>query len=240
MYTVLQWARDVYSTPYLGFRNAATMHTSDVYDQPCLYHGSNSEGSVYWPIMYSVLLGVYTYWMTRILLTIRKAQKVNAFFSSKRQTTVYKNARVAPSAAVLVRRRLQQGLMSDDVRAIFNPLIYSCIILPLLWYRAFELVFLVMNMSVFKNSITQWQDCLLAHDLSAAGTKLREAHWGQSTDETFAACGEAPPIRLFPTADNRTGVRLLQGLWFSTLFGWFACMFFIFGLSHETIKLWIK
>ena len=151
-----------------------------------------------------------------------------------------KAKQVAPSARVLVRRQLQKAKLSDDPEtrklerglATFLWLVFA-IYIPQHVIHIVHSIFLYVTWGDVQNGLASWQDCLLAHDLTATGVGLRDAHWGGSSTEAFAACGEAPPVQPFNVWYMHYFLMLLN-----IVIG--VSLLFLFGINERNAKLCIK
>ena len=139
---------------------------------------------------------------------------------------------------------LSRMALSDNTKVLLMPAIFgaSWIIYMAFFFGLLKSITLHFSVDA-EDSFTQWQDCLLAYDVlfTAAG---RSASWGASSADAMRACGNVPPVRVSIGGGSGAGVMAFYWLW--TLGGAHLAgvllvpWFIVFGLSRQTMKLWIQ
>ena len=185
-----------------------------------------------------LVLYVSVAWL--VARTIRKSSvTAKATLESQRNVAI-KAKQVAPSARMLVRQQLQKAQFSDDPEirrleralATFSFLAFT-VMVPMIAIQGMHQLFLNATLGDVQKGHLSWQDCLLAHDLSAKGIESRDAHWGFSSAEAFDVCGEAPPVQPFNVWYWHYGL-----MFFNTSVT--LTFLFYFGINERNMKLCIQ
>ena len=181
--------------------------------------------------------------LSKTLIAAAKSARASAAAKATNESernVAIKAKQVAPSARVLVRRQLQNAKLSDDpeTRKLERGLITFLWLIFVIYFPWAVICFvhqlyLYVTWGDVQNGLASWQDCLLAHDLTATGVGLRDAHWGGSSTEAFAACGEAPPVQPFNVWYMHYCL-MLQNIVMGVTF------LLLFGINERNAKLCIK